>query len=93
MPRRVPVVKEVEGDVRLIVTTWLEWLERKERLTFDDVLTPRLSYLRSLVADLKAGLPIELDGYDLPGKLGANPRSKYTITNKLTEGAPNVPNN
>jgi len=49
--------------------------------------------LRSLVADLKAGLPIELDGYDLPGKLGANPRSKYTITNKLTEGAPNVPNN
>jgi len=85
MVRRVPVVKEVEGDVRKLVSGHLARLERKERLIHDGKLTERLSYLRALVADVEAWLQIELDRKDLPGNLGLNPRSKYTLNDQLIE--------
>ena len=85
MVRRVPVVKEVEGVVRKLVSAHLVSLERRERLIHDGELTERLAQLRSLVADVKAGLQIELDGKDLPGNLGLNPRSKYTLNDQLIE--------
>ncbi len=66
--------------------SWLEWQARRERLIHDGNPTARRSRLEALIADIRAGRVVELDGQDLPAQLTTNREGRFRLDgDRLTQ--------
>lgn len=79
MPKRVRVEREISVEVRGVVAQWIEWLIRRERLTYDEQATKRLTDLERLLEAVRDGVDVEINGGDLPGSLNVKPDRTYRL--------------
>lgn len=80
MVRRVPVEKKVDGDVRDTLSSWLAWAVRRERITREGEVTPRLNDLERLLDLVRQGDEVEIHADNLPPHLANNSRRWFLLT-------------
>ena len=80
MVRRVPVEKKVDGNVRDTLSSWLAWAVRRERITREGEVTPRLNDLERLLDLVRQGHEVEIHADNLPPHLANNSRRRFLLT-------------
>lgn len=69
VPRRIPLEQTVDEDAREILAAWFQQKVRRERITREGEVTPRLNYLEKILDAVQNGDDVEVHSDDLPHSL------------------------